>query len=208
MTSRRAARLLAGALVGALLLAGCSDGGRDFVPGPGRADIDVDSAELREAKQAAGIDDCVPGTGEPVEDGLPEVALPCFGGGPEVDLSSLRGPLVVNLWAQWCGPCRRELPIYEQLHQRHGDRVGVLGIDYEDPQPGKAMEELTESGATYPQLADPDGELFAADPFRVVGLPIVALVAEDGTVAYVKYQEVEELSDLTDLVEEHLGIRL
>ena len=106
----------------------------DFVPGPGPAKIDVDTPELRELKQEAGVEACAPGAGEPVDGGLPAVTLPCLGGGQEVDLARCAGPLVVNLWASWCGPCRQEMPVLEDFHEQYGDRVPVLGIDSQDPQ--------------------------------------------------------------------------
>ena len=87
---------------------------------PGKARIDVDTPDLRQAKKEAGVEPCRPGTGA---SDLPAVTLPCFGGGPDVDLSTLEGPLVVNLWAVWCGPCRKEMPVLEEFHQQYGDRV-------------------------------------------------------------------------------------
>jgi hypothetical protein len=75
----RVAVLLMGAV---LALAGCSP---DSVPSPGPARIDVDTPQLRELKQEAGVERCVPGTADPVAGGLPDVTLPCLGGGREVD---------------------------------------------------------------------------------------------------------------------------
>ena len=76
-------------------------------------DVDVDTPALREVKARIGMDDCVPGEGEAVDGGLPDVTLPCLGGGPDVDLASLRGPMVINLWQARCEPCRREMPALE-----------------------------------------------------------------------------------------------
>ncbi|MGH3308967.1 MAG: hypothetical protein ACRDOX_14910, partial [Nocardioides sp.] len=72
------------ALAAALLLTGCGGGGDVALPGP--AKIDVDTAQLRQMKADAGVEDCAPARGEHVDGGLPPVTLPCFGGGPDVDL--------------------------------------------------------------------------------------------------------------------------
>lgn len=193
------------ALAAAVLLAGCSGGESPIVPDPPR--IDVDTQELREAKAEAGIEDCVPGDAEPVEGGLPEIVLPCFGGGPDVDLSTLRGPLVLNIWASWCGACRREMPVLEAFYAEHGDRVPVLGVDFQDPTTGVAMEQLAQRGVTYPSVADTGGEL-AVSSVRITAVPTTVLVAEDGTVVKVLPLELESVEELEDLVAEHLGVQL
>jgi thiol-disulfide isomerase/thioredoxin len=204
--------LAAAAASGVLLLAGCLPAddptGEGTPEGPGRfaVDVDVDTPELRAAKEQAGIADC-PGPDGPAPDAertLPAVTLACLGGGRDVDLSTLRGPMVVNLWAQWCGPCREELPYYQQLHERAGDRVRVLGVDYQDTRPDWALDLLDQTGVTYPSLADPAGELRV--PFRVRGLPGIVLVDEEGEVVRVEYLVIESYDQLVDLVEEHLGV--
>lgn len=201
-------RVRVAALLGAvLLLAGCA--GDPATPPPASAQIDVDTAQLRELKRDAGVEDCEPGRGAPASGGLPAVTLPCLGGGPEVDLSRLRGPMVVNLWQSTCAPCREEMPLLQAFHERYGDRVGVLGIDYQDVQPVAALELVRETGVTYPLLADPQSELDGTAPFpRLRGMPFLALVDDDGRVVHREFVVLRSEHHLRDLVTEHLGIRL
>lgn len=191
-----------------LLLAGCADVGGASTrsgAGPTALDVEVDTPALRAAKQQAGIESCPRTGGSAVSDqALPDVTLPCLGGGPDVALDELRGPLVVNLWAQWCGPCREELPHYQWLHEQGGDRVAVLGVDYQDPRPDWALDLLAQTGVTFPSVADPAGELRV--PLRVRGLPGIVFVDEHGAVAAVEYRVIESRAQLAGLVEEHLGV--
>ncbi len=190
-----------------LLATGCASGEDPGVqPGPAR--IDVDTPELRAIKAEAAIAPCQPGAGSgTVEGGFAEVTLPCLGGGPSVDLSTLRGPLVVNAWAAWCGPCREELPIYQRFAEKYDGRVGVLGIDFNDPQPKGALELARDAGVTYPLLADPQSELAGPPPGIVPrGLPMLALVDESGRVVHLEAVQIRSVSQLEDLVDEHLGL--
>jgi thiol-disulfide isomerase/thioredoxin len=188
------------------LLAGCApgtdDGGPDL-PNVGPVKVDVDTPALRAAKAKARIEDCAPGAGH---NDLPTVTLPCFGGGPAVTLNRLKGPLVVAVWAQWCAPCRRELPFYQQLSQKYAGQLAVVGIDYTDVQTDWAMDLLTESGVTFPQVADPDGEIAGKRPFpRMNALPVVALVGADGTVT-IQITAITSFGQLEDLVQHYLGV--
>jgi thiol-disulfide isomerase/thioredoxin len=194
------------ALLAALLvLTGC---GPADVPAPGEATVDVDTPRLRELKQAAGVEACSPGSGSHVEGGLPELTLPCLGGGEAVDLASLKGPMVVNLWGAYCGPCRTEMPALQDFYERYGDRVPVLGIDYLDVQPEAALELVRRSGVTYPLLADPGGDLDRRDGFPpILGLPYLVFVGADGSVD-VQTGGVDSADELVDLVDEHLGVDL
>lgn len=208
-------------LLAALLTAGCggdsglgSDAGSGTGPNAAEpaaaAQVDLDTAELRAVRREAGLDPCRNGPGEPgraAEGGLPPVQLPCFGADGSVDLATLRGPMVVSLWASWCPPCRRELPILQEFAERSGDEVAVLGIDYADQQTSNAGDLLLESGVTYPQLADPGGELSGADPLpRIAGLPFLALVDVDGQVVHQEFRELDDVADLERLVDRHLGV--
>jgi len=135
-------------------------------------------------------------------DRLPDVSLSSLTGGPAVDLGDLRGPAVVNLWAQWCHPCRRELPIYQSFFRLHGGTVRVLGVDWEDTQADRARALATRSGVTYPLVVD------AHPQIRSKFLPSLILVGADGRIAFQQYVEIKSLAQLEQLVEKHLGVTL
>lgn len=165
--------------------------------------VDVDTPELRAAKRATGVEPCPAGATEPADGPLPDVTLACLGGGDPVNLSALDGPALVSFWASWCTSCPDELPLFQRLHEEAGDRVRVIGVDYVDTQPGRAMTLLAETGATYPQLADPGGDL--ADAYRLNYLPALILVDAEGEVAF-RTLVVESYDQLRDLVAEHAGV--
>ena len=126
-----------------------------------------------------------------------------------VDLSTLRGPLVINLWQSACEACKHEMPILQAFHEKYGGQVAVLGIDSTDTFPGEALEQLKDRGVTYPQLADPDGDLQETAAFaQVRGYPHLTFVDADGDIAYEKSGAVQSADELESLVEEHLGVSL
>ena len=102
------------------------------------------------------------------------------------------------------------MPALEAFHQRYADRVTVLGIDFNDVNPGGALELAERTRATYPSIADPGGDLMAEDAFAVArrGLPAFVFVDEDGTVVGQASGGVDSVDEVKDLVAQHLGVRL
>ena len=132
---------------------------------------------------------------------LPRVTLaPFTGHGAGLDLARLKGPAVVNVWASWCGPCRRELPHYQAFAQKYAGKVRVLGIDFQDTRTDRARQLIRQTGVRYPLYADPDGRI------RSRALPELILVDARGRVAYRKYLEVDSLGELESLVHRHLEV--
>jgi cytochrome c biogenesis protein CcmG/thiol:disulfide interchange protein DsbE len=134
---------------------------------------------------APGVESCADlpftGGGTGSGDRLPEWTLPCLVAGPPVDLARLGGkPVLINLWATWCGPCREEMPILQNAHIRHRDKIAFLGVDTKDS-PERAAAFLQEVGATYPQVVDLDGRLLV-EHLRVPGLPVTVVLDAEGEV--------------------------
>ncbi len=190
-------RALLAAVLVTLLAAGCSADPVATVTAPG---VKVDTPELRALKATTRIADCEEQTAPVVEDGLPDVELPCLGGGPDVAMARLRGPLVVNVWAQWCPPCEKELPYYQEFHERYAGTVGVLGVDWQDTQPRAALEMAKANGITYPLVAD------TKPAIRGMNLPKLVLIDEDGRAVFDEYLLIKSTAQLEDLVQEHLGV--
>ncbi|HYG93631.1 MAG TPA: TlpA disulfide reductase family protein [Nocardioides sp.] len=192
--------LAAALLAAAVLLTGCDQGE------PAAAcDVAVDTEELRDLKADAAMADCPEGDPDAGTE-LPDVVLPCLGGGAETALADVPGPAIVNFWASNCGPCVKEMPVLEEFHQEYGDRVPVLGVDFLDTYPGAALDLAQRTGATYPSVADPCGALQETD-LVVATLPHFLFVAEDGSVEHVP-GGVETLDEVVELAETHLGVEL
>jgi len=130
--------------------------------------------------------------------------LDCLGRGPAVTLSGLRGrPAVVNVWASWCPPCAREMPILERAHRRLGDRVAFLGIDLLD-RPDAAAKASRDFGMTFPSVQDPDGLVRAE--LGLPGPPATLFVNAGGQIAHAEYGEIRSDTQLDDLLRTHLGV--
>lgn len=74
-----------------------------------------------------------------------------------VSLSDFDGKvMVVNVWGQWCGPCRSEMPQLQQVYeQTRGAGVQFLGIDVRDPNRDAAMDFVVDRKITFPSIYDP-----------------------------------------------------
>jgi peroxiredoxin len=104
--------------------------------------------------------------------------------GDSVDLSTMRErPLVLNLWATWCVPCRQEMPALQELHERFGERVVIVGVTIDTRGAAQQIRDFVDDvGVDFPILHDPD-ERFVRR-FTTVGVPETFLIGADGTVLH------------------------
>src|SRR3546814_11660786 len=86
-------------------------------------------------------------------------------------------PVVVNIWASWCGPCRAEMPLLEQAASDHGGRLTFVGLSSKDDR-CSARGFIDDVGVTYPNLFDPPGQVRSAPDLR--GFPTTYVFAGTG----------------------------
>lgn len=132
---------------------------------------------------------CAPRPETTVLGGLPQATLDCLGAGPSRPVSAGDGrPTVVNLWASWCAPCVREMPLLEQISQQAGDAVVFVGVDTQDER-ASAAGLLDATGVTYEQRADPDG--LVRNALRAPGLPVTVVFDAQGKEVTRRFGEIK-----------------
>ncbi|WP_195210489.1 TlpA family protein disulfide reductase [Actinomarinicola tropica] len=113
------------------------------------------------------------------------VALPDPGELPAVSLDLFEGmlvgergrPVVVNIWASWCAPCRTEMPLLDDAARSYGSDVAILGVASKDD-PGEARRFLDDLGITYPNVFDESGQVRVA--LGLTAYPTTYVFGTDG----------------------------
>ncbi len=130
-----------------------------------------------------------------------------LGGGQdayEKRIEALRGyPVVVNVWASWCGPCRFEFPTLQQLSAKYGKRVAFLGVNSEDSEDA-AHTFLSEAPVPYPSYTDPGGDI-KESLGASFGLPDTAYYDRKGELVYLKQGPYLSEEDLNADIDKYLG---
>jgi cytochrome c biogenesis protein CcmG/thiol:disulfide interchange protein DsbE len=105
-------------------------------------------------------------------------------------------PVVANVWASWCGPCRFEFPVLQKLSARYGKRVAFLGVNSQDSDDAAATF-LEEAPVPYPSYTDPDKKI--ADSLdATLGLPDTAFYDGTGKLVYLKQGPYAHDSELEE----------
>ncbi|GAB89027.1 TlpA family protein disulfide reductase [Gordonia rhizosphera] len=180
------------------------------VSGPRATDAQVDDAQLAQARQSAALPGC-PATGltPAAQSVLAGVTEPCLADGRPYDVGAGTAgkPLVVNMWAVWCLPCRHELPVMEDYAQRAAGTVNVLAVHAREGanNPYLVLKYLSENGVRLPVVLDADAGIAAALGAPRV-YPSTVLVRPDGTVAKVLPEIFDDPDQVAAAVREYLGV--
>ena len=110
--------------------------------------------------------------------------------GDNLKLSELRGKVIlINFWASWCGPCRQEMPVLDQLYQRYRSLdFTIIGVNVEENSDA-AKSLLKDVNVTFPILFDNTNAV--SKLYKVKGMPSSILVDRDGNMRdmYMGYQQ-------------------
>ena len=135
----------------------------------------------------------------------PGFQLPSSGSGP-LALSDLKGQVVlINFWASWCGPCRQEMPVLEQLYRKYKPAgFTLLGVNVE-PKSGDALGFLKSTPVSFPILFDTTSKVSTL--YEVTGMPSTVILDRKGNVRYVHHgykpgEEGEYLDQIRTLMRE------
>jgi thiol-disulfide isomerase/thioredoxin len=123
--------------------------------------------------------------------------------GLDARVRSLRGyPIVVNVWASWCGPCQGEFGLLANASARYGRQVAFLGADVNDSS-GDAQTFLRKHSVSYPSYNMPETSIQSLLPQGVVGLPTTFFISPAGKVVFVHTGQYDSQGTLDQDIESH-----
>ena len=167
------------------MLAGCSGlsgtGDKGYITGTG-VPVEVPAADREDPIELAGTDL----------------------DGNDVDLAELRGkPVVVNVWASWCGPCIVEQPDLNEAAAELGDDVTFLGLNIREASEGDAAAFTRKLEVDYPSVYSPDGSALLpfAGTLTPRSIPSTVVLDAEGRVAASVQGRIPTTQTLLDLVE-------
>jgi thiol-disulfide isomerase/thioredoxin len=127
-----------------------------------------------------------------IPDKLPDVTLANLEGKPTALASFAGRPLMVNFWATWCAPCRREIPLLNKIRmQRQAQNAEIVGIavDFKD----EVLAFVKKTPISYPLLMGEEDGLAAAEAFGMgMGLPFSVFVDSQNHILTIKVGELHE----------------
>lgn len=121
---------------------------------------------------------------DPIGQPAPAFSLPLRGGSAPLGLDKLRGQVVmVNFWASWCEPCRKEFPLLDQIYKKYkAAGFTLVGINVE-PDAKDAESFIAKTPVSFPILFDKDSAV--SKQYHVSGMPTTVLIDRKGVLRWV-----------------------
>jgi cytochrome c biogenesis protein CcmG/thiol:disulfide interchange protein DsbE len=191
---RRIAYALAAIALVAVVVVGLTQAGgeeRDPAPAAGSFDLEQARAELQ-------------GAPAPLAALHGNAGKVLAGDDFQAALESVEGtPAVINKWASWCGPCRAEFPIFQQVATERGKEIAFLGLNAKDVQPA-AERFLADFPVPFPSYEDED-EKIAREYRAGTYFPMTVFVDARGRTEFVHAGEYTSAAELEADIDKYLG---
>ena len=104
-------------------------------------------------------------------------SYPLLDGG-SIDMASPDKILVINYWAIWCAPCRKEIPELNELAVHHKDDLIVIGVNFDGSQNEVLRKEIAKLGIAFPSLIEDPRSRWNLEPVSI--LPETLIISADG----------------------------
>jgi cytochrome c biogenesis protein CcmG, thiol:disulfide interchange protein DsbE len=192
---KRALMLLGAVALGVVLVIGLTQAGGSGEPDSAGSGFDLAQAQ-RELEGAPAPLAALHAQANELLEGGPDAV--------EARLRELRGhPVVINKWASWCGPCRAELPIFQDVSTERGKEIAFLGVNARDKRP-TAERFAARYPVPYPSYEDPN-EAIARALKAPSNFPVTLFVDAQGETVFTHQGGYRSAADLQADIDEHLG---
>ena len=175
-------------IVTALLLSGCSTGEQSQTAALG---VITSCDEIDTSKETS-----------------EELKLSCIDGSSEINYHSIKGPIVINVWASWCTGCKEEMPYFVDLYANpifKSGEIKLLGIDVDEKNADSGPNFIKSHGMSWPHLEDTDSRSkLVFGP----GVPVTYFLDKSGEVIHKHIGAYRSKSQLYEAVEKYFGVKL
>ena len=175
-------------VITALLLSGCSTGEQPLIAAPG---VIPSCDEIDTSKETS-----------------EELKMSCLDSSSEINYYSIKGPIVINVWASWCTGCKEEMPYFVDLYVNpifKSGEIKLLGIDVDEKNADSGPNFIKSNGMSWPHLEDTDSRSkLVFGP----GVPVTYFLDKSGEVIHKHIGAYRSKSQLYEAVEKYFAVKL
>jgi len=134
--------------------------------------------------------------------------MSCLDGSSEINYHSIKGPIIINVWASWCTGCKEEMPYFVDLYANpifKSGEIKLLGIDVDEKNADSGPNFIKSYGVSWPHLEDTDGRSkLVFGP----GVPVTYFLDNSGEVIHKHIGAYRSKTELHEAVEKYFEVKL
>ena len=134
--------------------------------------------------------------------------MSCLDNSSEINYHSIKGPIIINVWASWCTGCKEEMPYFIDLYANPTFKSGeikLLGIDVDEKNADSGPNFIKSNGMSWPHLEDTDSR---SKLVFGLGVPVTYFLDKSGEVIHKHIGAYRSKSQLYEAVEKYFKVKL